>query len=317
MSAEGEADEVMCCASCGQAEIDDIKLKNCDGGCDLVKYCSDDCLSNHREQHEKECMQRLAELRDDDLFTMPDCSHLGECPICCLPQPIEMRKSRMMVCCSKLVCNGCDFANQMREVKAGLETRCVFCRQPTTDTPEGANKYMMKRIKKNCPVAMREMGQIRYREGDYQGALEYWTKAVELGNISAHYNLSEMYTEGEAVDKDMKRAVHHWEQAAIGGHPNARFNLGVDEWNNGRFERARKHLIIAANLGHEKSLKCVKDLYAYGHASKEDYATALRAYQAAVDATKSAERETADTIRKLAKAAPELFGNTAESKDSN
>jgi hypothetical protein len=35
----------------------------------------------------------------------------------------------------------------------------------------------------------------------------------------------------------------------------------------------------------------LKKLYSDGHASKEDYAGALRAYQAAVDATKSAERE--------------------------
>ena len=30
------------CASCGIAEVDDIKLKDC-SACDLVRYCSDDC----------------------------------------------------------------------------------------------------------------------------------------------------------------------------------------------------------------------------------------------------------------------------------
>ena len=29
-----------CCASCGIAEVDEIKLKKCDD-CDLVKYCSE------------------------------------------------------------------------------------------------------------------------------------------------------------------------------------------------------------------------------------------------------------------------------------
>ena len=37
MSEENEAVDTSCCASCGIAEIDDIKLKDCDG-CDLVKY---------------------------------------------------------------------------------------------------------------------------------------------------------------------------------------------------------------------------------------------------------------------------------------
>ena len=88
--------------------------------------------------------------------------------------------------------------------------------------------------------------------------------------------------------------MYHLEQAAIGGHHMARHNLGCYDWGNGRFERARKHFIIAANLGNEKSLGNIKDLYTYGHASKEDYADACRAYQAAVAATKSAERKAAE-----------------------
>ena len=76
-------------------------------------------------------------------------------------------------------------------------------------------------------------------------------------------------------------------------------NLGCEEYHNCRYERARKHFIIAANLGHHDSLKCVKDLYADGHARKEDYAGALRGYQAAVEAAKSAERETAERIIRM------------------
>ena len=45
VEAEKEAVEV-CCANCGIAQVDDIKLKICDGGCDLVKYCSDRCQGN-------------------------------------------------------------------------------------------------------------------------------------------------------------------------------------------------------------------------------------------------------------------------------
>jgi TPR repeat protein len=68
--------------------------------------------------------------------------------------------------------------------------------------------------------------------------------------------------------------------------------------DNGRYDRAKKHWIIAANLGDHDSLKCLKKLYADGHASKEDYASALRAYQAAVEETKSAEREEAEAYYK-------------------
>jgi hypothetical protein len=309
MSTENkEADMMLCCASCGIAGVDDIKLMDCDN-CDLVKYCSDACNENHREQHDEECRKRQAELRDRDLFTQPDESHLGECPICCLPLPIDSSKSTLASCCSKTICRGCNYTNQKREVEAGLEKRCPFCRDPAPKTDEEIDKNVMERVKKNDPVAMRVIGRARYEEGDYESALEYYKKAAELGNVVAHFRLSEMYLLGEDVEKDTKKAVYHSEEAAIGGHAFARHNLGCVEAKNGRFERAVKHFIIAANLGNDGSLKCVKDLYAKGHASKEDYAGALRAYQAAVDATKSAERKEAESyivLRRLEEASRRL-----------
>ena len=110
----------------------------------------------------------------------------------------------------------------------------------------------------------------------------------------------DLYYDGEGVDKDMKKGVYHFEQAAIGGHPAARVLLAFHEEDNCRFDRAAKHYIIAANLGNDNSLKCIKDLFAEGKVTKDDYAAALRGHQAAVDATKSAEREkAANSLRYL------------------
>jgi len=282
-----------CCASCGISQVDDVKLKDCDN-CDLVKYCSDGCQENHSEHHEEECKKRRAELRDRDLFTMPEGRHWGECPICCLPQPIDPTKTVFMQCCSQFICFGCDYANQMRENEAGLEHRCAFCREPLAKSKEENEKRVMERIKKNDPVAMCRMGNKHLIEGDHETALEYLTKAAELGDVDAHYQLSVFYFRGECVEKDRKKHAYHLELATIGGHPMARHNLGIVEGGNGRYERAKKHWIIAANLGHEESLKCLRKLYAEGKASKEDYAGALRAFQAAVNATNSREREEAE-----------------------
>jgi tetratricopeptide (TPR) repeat protein len=304
---------MMCCASCGIAAVDEIKLKDCNGGCDLVKYCNNDCQDNHREQHEEECKKRVDEMRDDiqrraaelrqtflrvelrdnQLFTQPDGTHLGECPICCLPLSIDVGNV-FTSCCSKWICKGCDHANKKREIEAGLQQRCAFCREPPPKSDEEAVKNCMKRVKKNDPAAMRRMGKIRRDEGDYQTALEYLTKAAELGDAEAHYVLSCLYAQGQGVEKDLEKEMYHSEEAAIGGHHKARYDLGIVEWNNGRFERARKHFIIAANLGYNDSLQELRELYAEGHASKEDYASALRAYQAAVEETKSAERDKAE-----------------------
>jgi hypothetical protein len=45
MNEENEA-VTTCCASCGIAEVDDIKLNICTD-CDLARYCSVKCQKNH------------------------------------------------------------------------------------------------------------------------------------------------------------------------------------------------------------------------------------------------------------------------------
>ena len=299
MSADDEAAGMMCCACCGTAAVDDVKLKMCNGGCDLVKYCRDECQRNHREQHEEECKKRLAEIRDRDLFEQPNISFMGECPICCLPLSIDLKKSSFMNCCSKSICRGCELANKKREAMEGLQQRCLFCREPLPTSHAEMNKQCMKRIKKNDPAAMTHMAKKRDQEGDYKTAIKYFTKAAELGNASAHYNLSVAYWKGGGVEKSKEKEMYHLEQAAIGGHHMARHNLGCNEYDNGNPERAVKHFIIAANLGYHDSLELIKELYADGHARKEDYAAALRGYQAAVEATKSPERDEAEEYQRM------------------
>ncbi len=89
------------------------------------------------------------------------------------------------------------------------------------------------------------------------------------------------------------------EEAAIGGHPGARHTLGCYELtNNGNLVRAVKHFHIAAAQGVDTSIELLMQVYRHGRGfvSKEDLATALRAHQAAVDATKSPQREAATTM---------------------
>ena len=77
MSSNAGAGKNNVCANCGVAEVDDIKLEDCEG-CDLVKYCGGKCMENHREQHEEECKKRGLELHDKELFSQPLGSHYGE-----------------------------------------------------------------------------------------------------------------------------------------------------------------------------------------------------------------------------------------------
>ena len=185
----------------------------------------------------------------------------------------------------------------MREFEGKLLRKCPFCRLPTPKLMKEADRIQMKRIEVNDPVAMRLMGFERLEKEDYDVAFEYYTKAAGLGDVNAHFNLSLMYRRGECVEKDEKKMWHHLEEAAIAGHTFARHNLGFLENRDGRMDRAVKHWIIAAKLGFDASLETLKDAFGKGYVSKEDFATALRAHQAAVDATKSPQREAAELAR--------------------
>ena len=244
-----EADQ--CCAFCGVAPVDDIKLKECNGGCDLVKYCSDRCQELHRPEHVGVCKKRKAELRDRELFEQPDGTYLGECPLCFLPMPLDLKKSTFCSGCCKLVCDGCVYANYL----SSGNTNCPFCREPGVKGEEENRKRLMKRVKVNDPAALRQMGLLSYDDRDYDRAFEYFRKAAELGDAAAHNKLGCMYFKGEGVEKDEENAIHHYEKAAIGGHPKARHNLGAVEGSNGNTERAAKHFIIAAKLGFDESMK--------------------------------------------------------------
>ena len=88
------------------------------------------------------------------------------------------------------------------------------------------------------------------------------------------------------------------EKAAIGGHPKARHNLACVEGGNGNTHRAVKHLIIAAKLGDEESMKKLWKQYSKGNVTKEELDATLRTHHAATDAMKSPQREAAEAWRK-------------------
>jgi len=278
------------CANCGTPEVgkNKLELEECTA-CQSVRYCGDKCREEHQELHNEMCEKRQAEMHDKQLFTQPEGTHRGECPLCFLPLPIDADKSTFHPCCSQIVCRGCDCANR----KSGGGGRCPFCREPAADGDE-TQKRLMKRVKAKDPIALKEMGVKLYNEGDYDTSFEYCTKAAELGDLDAHYGLGCMYWMGEGVQKDEEKYVYHWEKAAIGGHPDARNNLAFIEAENGNIQRSVKHLIIAANLGYEKSMKALWGHYSDGDITKEELEATLRSHQAALDEMKSPERDAAE-----------------------
>ena len=98
---------------------------------------------------------------------------------------------------------------------------------------------------------------------------------------------------GGGVERDEKKAVHYWELAAMGGHVDARHNLGALEGRAGNMDRALKHFMIAVSFGNNDSLESIKQMFMRGYATKDDYTKTLRAYQANLVEIKSAQRDEA------------------------
>lgn len=287
-----------CCASCGiVAGDDDIKLKMCTA-CKLVRYCSITCQKNHRPQHKNMCKKRAAEIREDKLFQQPDESHLGDCAICLLPLPLDHDRITIHSCCSKWTCDGCLMANDAHKKDDEIE-RCLYCREPVPTTLDESFNLTKKRIEANDPVALQQKGSHYKNDGDYINAFPFFTKAANLGNAEAHYQLSLMYRDAHGVQKDNGKEIYHLEEAAIYGHPWARHNLGARELSRGRFDRAKRHFIIAATLGYNTSMETLKDGYTRGFVGKDELAAALRANHAAVEETKSPQREAAAVLNRL------------------
>ena len=207
----------------------------------------------------------------------------------------------MSSCCSKEICIGCDYANQKREIEARLQGTCPFCRKATPKTDKEITKLQKKRVEANDLAAICYKGVEHYRKGHYSRAVAFFTKAAELGFVDAHFKLALLYHDGEGVAKDEGKAVHHLEEAAIAGHPIARYNLGVHENCNGNAVRAVKHYIIAATQGDDGAIKQLMKAFKEGHVSKEELAVALRAQKAAVDATKSRQRVEAEEFYRYRK----------------
>ena len=289
------------CANCGKEGSD---VTNTCNKCKSVMYCNAACKKKHRHKHKKACERRVAELHDEKLFkqTPP----LEDCPICFLRLPALSTGRTYMACCGKLICCGCVHAFQSRAVRAGRikeDDICPFCRNSPPKSDEEIVKRYKKRMDLNDPTAIYIMG-CYYARGErglpqsHDKALELFHRAGELGDGKAHYGIACCYMAGEGVRRDEKKAIHYWELAAMGGDAIARYNLGAYEGRAGNMDRALKHCMIAAKDGDTRSLRSMKLSYSNGYVTtKDDYATALRSYQAYLDEIKSDQRDKAAAFK--------------------
>ena len=280
------------CANCGRLGSI-IKLKNCNA-CRLVKYCGVDCQRAHRKQHKKACKQRATELRDEQLYSQGLERPEGDfCTICTLPIPLPMEHHSVSAsCCMKRICKGCDLAAQKRGM-----FDCAFCRTPIAGNDVDALAMVQARVAKKDPAAIYMLGQkyfygVNGLQKDMQSGVELWTEAAELGSIEAIFDLGVAYARRNGV-QDKAKAAEYYTKAAMKGHVQSRHNLGYIEGQKGNCDRAVRHWLISAKMGHKDSLEKIKKMFMAGLATKEQYTEALKGYQDAVEEMKSHDREKA------------------------
>ena len=277
------------CAACGKGGD---SMKTCTA-CKLVKYCGVDCQQAHRPQHKKECKKRAAELYDEALFRKPP--RQEECPICFLELPILASLQQYKSCCGKILCYGCSIAS----AEQSDESPCPFCRKPATRSNEERRKRLDRRVELDDPEAITIVGNYYFRGGmgleqDIGKALDLLHRAAELGSISAHNIVGDIYLTSSVVQANYKKAMYHFEIAAMEGNVGARHALGALEGNSGNHHRAIKHLMISASAGDDDSLKGVQTGYRNGFMTKDDFAKTLRAHQKSLEEMKSEWRDKAD-----------------------
>jgi len=238
---------------------------------------------------------KKSRMRQEELFKQPP--QKEDCPICFLPLPPLQSGMRYQTCCGKIVCCGCIYANStMNRKKNGL-VLCPFCRTPTPD-PKKSIEMSKQRMKAKDPEAIYGLGCL-YEEGNLEEyprdilmAVKLWRLAAKLGHTGAYYNIGAYYY-GTDVKRYKKKGKFYFELAAIGGDIMARYALGCEEEEAGNTDKALRHYIIAARSGGSNSLKKIQKLYSNGHATKEDYSTALQSYQVHLKEIKSSQRDQA------------------------
>ena len=113
-----------------------------------------------------------------------------------------------------------------------------------------------------------------YEKGDYETALREFKPLTEQGNISAQFNLGQMYRRGQGVPQDDKTAVKWYRLAAEQGNAYAQNNLGL-MYNEGKgvpqdYKTAVKWYRLAAKQGFAVAQSNLGFMYRDGKGVIED-----------------------------------------------
>ena len=124
-------------------------------------------------------------------------------------------------------------------------------------------------------------------EQDGTKAVEWYTKAADLGHSEAMYCLGYEYYIGFGVEQDGTKAVEWYTKAADLGHSGAMYNLGNMYDNGGVVEqdstKAVEWYTKAADLDYSEAMYCLGNMYDNGFGVEQDSTKAIEWYTKAAD----------------------------------
>ena len=119
-------------------------------------------------------------------------------------------------------------------------------------------------------------------EQDGTKAVEWYTKAADLGDLNAMFCLGRMYEYGVSVEQDGTKAVEWYTKAADLGHSEAMYCLGYEYYIGFGVEqdgtKAVEWYTKAADLGHSGAMYNLGNMYEKGDGVEQDHDKALEWY---------------------------------------
>jgi len=132
-----------------------------------------------------------------------------------------------------------------------------------------------------------QKGLDAYQRGDFATALRELEPLAKQGDAKAQYGLGFMYSQGQGVPKDYKKAAKWYKLSAEQGYADAQNSLGV-MYQNGSgvsqdYKTAVKWYRLAADQGVAQAQSNLGNMYDQGQGVPQDYAEAARWYRLAAE----------------------------------
>jgi TPR repeat protein len=177
---------------------------------------------------------------------------------------------------------------------------CPFCRADKNISEAEFTRRAEEGIKRGDPEAMEMVSLDLCKDGNEEEKKRgnaLLRKAANVGLCTAHYRLGCAYIgsgpDFGVVEKDVDKAMFHFETAATAGHGGARYNLGVKHINDHSLGLAAKHFMIGAKSGYKDSMDLIKEGFVEGWVTKTEFEETLRANKESLDELKSEQRDKA------------------------